>query len=335
VDQGLGKRAAQLDALRSRIDAGTASTTSVLSFFNGTVAVAESAWNAQLTQLTQTSLSTVGSTEIRRAVAGLADSVDAFIAGVQATAAAGALAVPGVPGTATNVADLAAANALYTQATSRLGAELGGHAAAVWRHLIGTDTDVNTFQKYLRTLIGAPVQTSAGLTIPELARIFDNALIFGNHLGQVVVAAAADVAPLAHRLQHNARSTLQRYLFALGLIAACSAAVAVVTARKIIRPLRRLADRASEVSAGALDNGPLVVRGPKEVVTVTAAFNEIIANLNALDTTALTLAAGDLDNPVLTAPMPGRHRRLLAALGGPASTIHPGQRRAASEPEAQ
>ena len=41
-------------------------------------------------------------------------------------------------------------------------------------------------------------------------------------------------------------------------------------------------------------------------MTVTAAFNEIVANLSALDTTALALAAGDLDNPVLTAPVPGR-----------------------------
>jgi len=302
----LGKRTAQLVALRARIDAGTASKPSVLSFFNDTVAVAETAWNTQSTQLTQASLSAVGSTEIRRAVAGLTDSVDAFVTGVKATAAAGALAVPGVPGTATGVTDLAAANALYIQTTSHLGAELGGHAAAVWRHLIVNDAEVNTFQKYVISLIATPVPSSRALSIAELARIFHNALIFGNHLEQVVVAAAADVAPLAHRLQHSARSTLQRYLFALGLIAACSAAVAVVTARKIVRPLRRLADRASEVSAGRLDSDTLVARGPKEVVTVTAAFNEIVANLSALDATALALSAGDLDNPVLTAPVPGR-----------------------------
>ena len=63
---------------------------------------------------------------------------------------------------------------------------------------------------------------------------------------------------------------------------------------------------ASELSDGALASNTLVLRGPKEVVTVTAAFNEIVANLSALDTTALALAAGDLDNPVLTAPVPGR-----------------------------
>jgi diguanylate cyclase (GGDEF)-like protein len=301
-----GKQATRLVSLRARIDAGTASKTSVLAFFNDTVAVAEAAWNAQLTQLTEASLSAVGSAEIQRAIAGLADTVDAFIAGVRATTAAGALAVPGVPGTATGVADLAAANALYADATSRLGAELGGHAAAVWRHLIVTDADVNTFQRFVISLIGTPVRTPAALSIPELARIFRNGLIFGNHLGQAVAAAAAEVAPLAHGLQNSARTTLQRYLFALGLVAVCSAAVAVVTAGKIVRPLRRLAVRASAVSAGALDSAPLAVRGPKEVATVTAAFNEIVANISALDTTALALAAGDLDAPVLMASVPGR-----------------------------
>jgi diguanylate cyclase (GGDEF)-like protein len=302
----LGKQATRLVSLRARIDAGTASKTSVVAFFNDTVAVAEAAWNVQLTQLTETSLSAVGSAEIHRAIAGLADTVDAFIAGVRATTAAGALAVPGVPGTATGVADLAAANALYADATSRLGAELGGHAAAVWRHLIVTDADVNTFQRFVISLIGTPVRTPAALSIPELARIFRNGLIFGNHLGQAVAAAAAEVAPLAHGLQNSARTTLQRYLFALGLVAVCSAAVAVVTAGKIVRPLRRLAVRASAVSAGALDSAPLAVRGPKEVATVTAAFNEIVANISALDTTALALAAGDLDAPVLMASVPGR-----------------------------
>ena len=302
----LGKQATRLVPLRARIDAGTASNTSVLAYFNDTVAVAESAWDVQLTQLTRTSLSTVGSTEIRRAIAGLADTVDTFTAGVQAATAAGALAVPGVPGTATGVTDLAASNALYAQATSRLGTELSGNAATVWRHLIVTDADVNTFQKYVISLITTPVGTSPGLSIPELGRIFRNGLIFENHLGQVVAAAAAEIAPFAHRLQHSARTTLERYLFALGLVAACSAALAVVTAAKIIRPLRRLAARASAVSAGTLDTAPLVVRGPKEVATVASAFNEIVANLNAVDTTALALAAGDLDNPVLAAPVPGR-----------------------------
>ena len=218
-----------------------------------------------MTQLTETSLGTFGSTEIRRAVSGLADSVKAFIAGVAATAAAGALAVPGVPGTASGVADLASTNALYEQATSRLGAELSGPAAAVWHHLIVTDAAVKTFERFVGALLGTPVRTSAGLTIPELARIFHNALLFGNHLEQVVVAAAAGVAPLAHQLQHNARRTLQQYLLALGLIAACSAAVAVVIARKIVQPLRRLAERASDVSAGALAGNTLGLRGPRKL----------------------------------------------------------------------
>jgi diguanylate cyclase (GGDEF)-like protein len=302
----LAKKAPQLVALRARIDAGTASETAVRSFFIDSIDVAESAWRAQLSALTQTSLKTVGSADIRRAIAGLADAVDAFIFGANETTAAGALTVPGVPGAATGATDLAAANAVYTRATSGLGAELAGNGAAAWRHLIITDPDVQTFQRFLTSLIQRPSGSSAGANIAEIARTFRPGLIFQDHLRQVVDAAAADIVPLARGLRNNAQHTLERYLFALGLIAACSAAVAITTARKIVRPLHRLAVRASEVSAGVLDGDPLDPSGPDEVVSVSAAFNEIIANLTALDTTALALAAADLDSPVLATSVPGR-----------------------------
>ncbi len=189
---------------------------------------------------------------------------------------------------------------------SALGAELDGQGAAAWQRLIVTDPDVKTFQQFLASLIRRPSGSAAGANLTEIGRTFRNGLIFQDHLRQVVDAAAADVLPVVRGLQIGAQHALERYLFALGVITSCSVVIAVVTARKIVMPLRRLADRASEVSAGVIDGDPLDTSGPGEVASVGAAFNEIVANLAALDATALALAAADLDNPVLATSVPGR-----------------------------
>ena len=302
----LGDTVTQLRALRARLDAGRASESDVRPFFIARIAAAETAWNADLLQLTQASLGPVGSPELRRAVAGLADSVAAFIAGGSATAAAGAMTAPNVPGSATGLPDLAASNALYRDATTRLGSELRGQAAAAQQRLIGADSDVRTFQTFVDSLIATPSGRSVTWSIPELGAIFRNGLLFLDHLRLVVSAAAAEVAPIAHRLQASAQRTLEQYLLALSLIAACSSALAIVTTRTIVRPLARLAARAARVSSGAIDDEVTTPDGPYEVALVTAAFNEIVANLSALDATTLALAAGDLENPALTTPVPGR-----------------------------
>jgi diguanylate cyclase (GGDEF)-like protein len=302
----LGKRVGELLTLRARIDAGTASETSMRSFFADSIDVAESAWLAQVSELTRESFKAVDSGAIRSAIAGLTDSVDAFISGAKAATAAGALSVPGVPGAATGATDLAAAYAVYTQATSGLGAELSGQSAAAWQHLIVIDPDVNRFRQFLTTLLQRPSDPSAGANLAEIARTFRGGLIFQDHLRQVVDAAAAEVLRLTDALRNGARQALWRYLFALGLVGACSVAVAITTARRIVRPLRRLAVRASEVSLGVIDGDPLDATGPDEIASVSATFNEIVANLTALDTSALALAAADLDSPVLATSVPGR-----------------------------
>jgi diguanylate cyclase (GGDEF)-like protein len=299
-------RTAQLAAQRARIDAGTASESTVRAFFIGVINVAETAWRAQLRQLTQTSFKTVGSAEIRRAIAGLGDTVDAFIAGAKAGTAAGAMSVPGVAGAPTAATDLAAANAVYARATSGLDAELAGAAAAAWQHLIVDDPDVKTFGRFLTALLQPVSGRSAGASLPEIARTFRGALIFQDHLRKVVDAAAAYILPLAHGLRSAAQKDLERYLLALGIITAISSAVALATAHKIVRPLRRLAARASQVSAGVIDGDPLDPSGPYEVASVTNTFNEIVANLTTLDATTLALAAADFDNPVLATSVPGR-----------------------------
>ena len=302
----LGRRAAALMALRTRIDAGVAHEAGVRSFFIDLIDVAQSAWLAQIHELTQMSLETVRSSEIRRAISGLTDTVDAFIYGTKMTWAAASLTAQGVPGGSTGARDLEAAHALYERAAVALATDLGGSGAATWNRLIVTDPDVKAFQHFVIRLREHPSTTAAGTTIPEVAQTFHSGLIFQGHLRKAVDAAATDVQSLARRLRRDTDAARNRYLVALGLIAGLTAALAIVTAHSLVSPLRRLAVRASEVSAGSIDNPPLEPSGPYEVAMVTTAFNEVVTNLSALDTITLALAEADFENPALAQSLPGR-----------------------------
>ncbi len=184
--------------------------------------------------------------------------------------------------------------------------ELRGQAAATHQRLIVTGDAAQTFLTFVHSLIAASSPPSTSIDLTELARPFGAGLLFVTHLGQVVRAAAAEIAPITHRLQASAERTLELYLLALGLIAAFSVAVAIVAARRIVRPLGRLAARATMVSSGMIDDDAIDPDGPYEVAMVTTAFNEVLANLSALDASTLALAAGDLDNSALANPVPGR-----------------------------
>ncbi len=302
----LGARVYGLVALRSQMDHGTASEPAVRSFFHAGLAAAEAAWTVQLGALTRISAGTVGSADLRRAVAGMADAVDAYISGAKMASAASALSVPGVPGASTGATDLAAANAIYTRAAARFDAELQGHGRAAWQQLILRDSDVRSFERFLARLAQAPGAKPRPLTVPEIVSTFRSGRIFEDHLRRVGDAAEDDIAPLAQQLRIDAQTGLERYLLGLGILAALSAAVLVAAARKIVIPLHRLAERAAEVSTGVINGDQLDTHGFYEVASVSAAFNEILANLRALEATSLALASADVDNPVVAEKVPGR-----------------------------
>jgi diguanylate cyclase (GGDEF)-like protein len=74
----------------------------------------------------------------------------------------------------------------------------------------------------------------------------------------------------------------------------------------IRRPLASLVVVAKSVRAGELDLPELDESGPKELSLAAGAFNEMSATLRAVQTQAIALAAGDLDDPSLQSLLPGR-----------------------------
>ena len=81
----------------------------------------------------------------------------------------------------------------------------------------------------------------------------------------------------------------------------------------LTRPLKVLSTTARRVHAGDFDVAALPETGPREVVTTTAAFNDLTSTLKAVETQAVALAAEDLSHLEALTPLPGRTGRALQA----------------------
>ena len=111
-------------------------------------------------------------------------------------------------------------------------------------------------------------------------------------------STAADLAAQARRLE------VSTGLLLVGVIGVCLA-VAVLLARSILAPVRRLTDRAQQIGAGQLDVDALALQGPPEVVGAARAFNDVIDNLVLLEQKSHALAECNFDHPSLRQPLPG------------------------------
>jgi diguanylate cyclase (GGDEF)-like protein len=123
-------------------------------------------------------------------------------------------------------------------------------------------------------------------------------------LDSVVAAAGNQVASEA-RAQRRAADRDYRISLLLAGLAGVAALVGIVAvSRGVTRPLRQVAARAREISAGELRGSP-APSGPREVAAVSQAFDEVVENLRLLQDQAAALATGDTDNPVLATRVPG------------------------------
>ena len=105
-------------------------------------------------------------------------------------------------------------------------------------------------------------------------------------------------------------------LLFLALLALVGFGGVVVGGRVLTRPLKKLAAAALQVHSGDFDLERLPDSGPREVVTTTAAFNDMASTLKAVEAKAVALAAEDLSDPELLIPLPGSDGPRPAGLGG-------------------
>ena len=128
---------------------------------------------------------------------------------------------------------------------------------------------------------------------------------------ELAMAGLQEAMAEAARLRADVGRSLLIGNSVTALVAAVSLALVFLIARSINRPIRALATAAERVSTGELDDLRMPRGGPPELRRVTSTLAEVVANLRTVEAQVGTLAAGDLDDDILDAPVPGRLGTLL------------------------
>ncbi len=203
----------------------------------------------------------------------------------------------------------------FQTATSQFAGHLSVQAHMAWRHI-----KTNPADQQFAGIITQGVNVALNGSKPPFA---DNLAFAGSSmiaglrylsdLDRLVTSASQDLnhSALVHASQATHR-LMDELLFLAVLAVICLASVAFA-GRMLTRPLKRLAYAARQVHSGNLALEAMPDKGPREVVTTTAAFNDMASTLKAVEAKAVALAAEDLSNPELLAPLPGRTGHALQA----------------------
>jgi len=281
------------------------------------------AYSAMLVRLDQRAggdaATTLGDVREGSAAANVRDAVLQLLT-VQKASIVGTWQMPDLVGVSTGMSfmhsspavHLASDTGIYQSLTSTFGASLTGSTATEWQTM-STDPQVLAFERAIRdTLRGdAPQlltdqQAAATLMRAGLHRI--------DRIYDLLNAADLDVRQAAVNERAEALGAVTKALLFVNGVGVLSIAVVYYVGRTVTRPLQRLARFAAAISGGDVHaRRPSGRDGPVEVQTVAAAFDDVVANLQAIDAHAHALATGQLDDPVLQQPLPGQLGRSLQA----------------------
>ena len=252
-----------------------------------------------------------GSFEVHAAA--LRQAYAAFLAGGQEIE--GALFVLEGIGPADAKQELIQAAGEYDTATSEFVGHLSPKAQAAWSALQANAADRH-FQQTIKQGLNVALND-----LP--APFFGNTTFAGSSmapglqylagLNRLVTAASGDLHDSALAQASNATSHFMGEIVFLLVLILISVGGVVVAGRVLTRPLKRLATTALQVHSGDFNVQALTETGPREVVTTTAAFNDMASTLEAVEAKAVALAAEDLSHLEALTPLPGRTGRALQA----------------------
>jgi diguanylate cyclase (GGDEF)-like protein len=301
----------ELRAIIPEVVAGTISFDRVDAFFLKTDADIDNIWYKDYDQL-QTDIASwrpPASFEVH--MAALQQTYQAFLAG--GTEIGGAVYVLEGVGPTNAKQQLIQAAGEYQTAAGEFAGQLGPEAEQAWHHLQTAPADVRfaaTIQQAVSVALNGtkPPLTgnlafSGASMAPSLNYLAD--------LNSLVTSASQDLhnAGIAQASAASRQLTVEIVL--LSILALLCIGGVLVAGRVLTRPLKRLAAGAMQVSNGELDLEPLADKGPREVVTTIAAFNDMASTLRAVEEKAVGLAAEDLSDPELRRPLPGRTGQAL------------------------
>ncbi|HUY21109.1 MAG TPA: diguanylate cyclase [Acidimicrobiales bacterium] len=203
----------------------------------------------------------------------------------------------------------------YDVATTEFAGHLSPRAAAAWNVLQQSPADRHfegTIQQGLTVALnGQPAPFVDNTTFA--GQSMAPGLHFLADLNKLVTSASQDLRETALVQAADATSRFVGELLFLVALALVSVGGVIAAGRVLTRPLKKLATTALQVHTGDFDVSPLPETGPKEVVTTTAAFNDMTSTLKAVEAQAVALAAEDLSHLEMLTPLPGRTGRALQA----------------------
>lgn len=304
---------AQLQALIPEVVANTVSFTAAHDFMTKMSADIDSIWYQDYNRL-QADISTwqaPGSFEVHSAA--LRQTYQAFLTGGHEVE--GAIYVLQGTGPADAKQELIQSAGGFDSATSEFDGHLSPMAQAAWSHIQHDPADAQfagTVRQGLQVaLSGSPPPFVGNLAFA--ASSMAAGLHYLANLNSLVTAASRDLHNTALALASSASHRLVGEVIFLAVLIAISVGGVLVAGRVLTRPLKRLATTASQVHNGNFEVPPLPETGPREVVTTTAAFNDMSSTLKAVESTAVALGDEDLSHLERLSPLPGRTGRALQA----------------------
>jgi len=299
----------QLVTLRRAIDDGTASAREIEAFFNRLGATIDERWQKTF-QLLSDANGSATSFAARDRLDALGSTFSAFVSGLgqENLPEGGSLeSVLTAAATPAQVQSLIVNHQEFEASVHRFPRGLGQKGTAAWKVLMDNRLTA-AFSGYVQLAIAvglgheAPPFATNATAIGGIAR---SELEWDTTLTNLVLASSADLRVTTASQANAATRTLYVMLFFVLLLVLAVVGGVLILDRAIRRPLARVAAAAESVRTGNLDLPELDESGPKELSLTAAAFNAMSATLRAVQTQALALAGGDLDDPVLRSPLPG------------------------------
>jgi diguanylate cyclase (GGDEF)-like protein len=296
--------------LRRAIDGGTVSAGEIETFFNQLGTTIDARWQKTFQLLTDANGSS-SSVAARDRLDALGRTFNAFVAGLgeENLPEGGTLeTILTAVATSAQVQGLIVNHEEFEASVHGFPAGLGPRGTAAWRVLQDNKLTAS-FSGYVQLAIAvglgheAPPFATNAAAIGGIAR---SLVEWDTALTDLVLASSADLRVTTASQAGAATRTLSlTLLFVLLLILVVIGGVLVLD-RAIRRPLARVTAAAESVRNGELDLTELDESGPKELSLTAAAFNAMSATLRAVQSQAMALAEGDLDDPILQSPLPGR-----------------------------
>jgi diguanylate cyclase (GGDEF)-like protein len=300
----------QLVRLRRSIDQGTASTIAVASVFDNLGSTIEANWTSTYARQSDSSASwDTATTKGRLTALGL--SFAAFTSGLNEENLRGGVSLETLltaTATPAQVQSLIVSQQQFEAATHTFPGSLGPDGAAQWHSL--TEATLNKeFSTFVNSAIAVglshmspPVATSSG----EISEVAQSELAWATSLASLVLASSSDLRTASTEQANSATGALVITVILMLLLVLLAFGAVLILSRQVRRPLARIVAAATSVQEGELDIPVLDETGPRELALAAAAFNEMASTLRAMQTQAIVLSEGDLDDPVLQRQLPGR-----------------------------